>query len=987
MSMFKRQITRRFWKRCLALYLGLFLILPILVGAIGFQPVNAVSAEDLERANRSADQRSAFDRELTKKHIKTFRTDIQRASTKEEVRRALGTNVNTWEDDVAYKNFLDGANWIGPTKTWETQGGFQDWLHQKNASGKTNNSYFDNSSKYVTYIYRKGVTEDDYVHSNKGDFYRMRLTSALLLDKGMLEEIADEGKDIAAAKTVVGCVTGGPLGCMTGFLTGGALGGLFGAIEAKIQGSQKYGIFLFTSDINPHIQSYHTCISDGGKVDPADNRNLTVGGSVMGFFSGRKSEGGEDEPSTQPQENNDEGQFSAVGTSKKFGIARRTMTVSGNEAQSPSTVQGPEGGVTRNPDFREVLGGGGGNDGREWFKSGLPRYLCNKAENKEGFKEWCVPKLKEGNCIYDRETLAEVIGVPSPIKWALNILKAGVGFLLGLAKSAAVDASQIGNLTGYEGLVESWQTIRDLVNLLFVLILCVVAFSNILRFDTEKYGIRALLPRLVFAVIAVNFSLIMATIIVDAAQVLGAPFAHSVQMVTDNLPIDENDANIGDVGQALIMLFLALILAIVLLILALMYLVRFVMIVLLAALSPVAFLFMVLPLSRGLARMWFSNMMKWAFMAPISFIILFIGGNFITAADSFGNVLLGLGVFVIMIIAAVMIPIQLGGRVMAMASKPGGKLGGMIGRGLLNRTGIPAALQQGRESAAHRNAERGARLRGGVGDAIQGIPGLRAKGSRMGAEGGMTQTELQEKEAARYANTLNDQELQDLKESAKGTALRGTIELAMRIRGGQYEMQKQADKAKNVVGNMIGDPERGAKGMDEAMIDQQIGGLDAKGAKRFFNPATFAEVASAANGYIRNKDGEYEKLQNPDDDRIKKAKHILGNLSTDAVAGLQEQGHPVYTHALAAAQANGHLSTAVQKGFQGSGALDDKNVDLKAANTHVAGGRYKVAGYALPAEHEYHSGRATLHGTSEHDAGPRPAGPDGGGGGGYGDRH
>lgn len=237
------------------------------------------------------------------------------------------------------------------------------------------------------------------------------------------------------------------------------------------------------------------------------------------------------------------------------------------------------------------------------------------------------------------------------------------------------------------GVLNVWKVFRDLVNLVFVLVLITVAFSNILRIDTERYGARALLPRLVFAVIAVNFSLMMVQILTNVATILSQPFLSKATDFALNPPTNFSVGDSPSLGLALGGLIMMIAILVAIAVLLFFFIIRTLMIWILAALSPFVFLFMVLPFTRSLSRSWVTNTLKWVFMAPIAIAILYIGSGFISASgedpklESF-DFINDLILFVGLAFAAVMIPLKLGGEVMGHAAnvgKAGGKLGGRFG--------------------------------------------------------------------------------------------------------------------------------------------------------------------------------------------------------------------------------------------------------------------------------------------------------------------
>ncbi|MSU76401.1 hypothetical protein EXS54_02955 [Patescibacteria group bacterium] len=311
--------------------------------------------------------------------------------------------------------------------------------------------------------------------------------------------------------------------------------------------------------------------------------------------------------------------------------------------------------------------------------------------------------------------------------------------LINTASGWLSDLVDVGTIANVPGLTKAWLTIRDFVNIIFIVILSVIAMATILRVDTEKYSVRSLLPRLVFAVIAVNFSLLLVQIMTNLAFILSQPFLAVSRELITNPPVDGSiinpDAGIGPAAVAVVVLFFVFI---SMLILAFFFLIRILVIWLLAALSPFVFLFMILPVTRSLSSNWWKNAVKWIFMAPVSFVILFIAAEVISGGSANDAVsdpqdpgfILKVGFFAGALIAAVIIPLKLGGEVMGRAvggAKKAGSFGkkgaGLVGKGALStKTGRTAQAYLGQRKKAQ---EQDAQLRatGLQGRIAQSMPG------------------------------------------------------------------------------------------------------------------------------------------------------------------------------------------------------------------------------------------------------------------------
>ncbi|MBU1255923.1 type IV secretion system protein [Patescibacteria group bacterium] len=237
-----------------------------------------------------------------------------------------------------------------------------------------------------------------------------------------------------------------------------------------------------------------------------------------------------------------------------------------------------------------------------------------------------------------------------------------VGLATGLLHYKSLQNSSIVEL--------GWKTLRDLVNMFFVLALLVIAFATILRVET--YGMKSLLPKLIGVALLINFSLVLAGAVIDFSGVLtnfflenesnffiniadsmGLPkimvsstqdgttdkykciegmeitsyvkdcSACSIGATCAELPINKTDWSKiqGDIyWKVILALFLSIIFttiaAFVFGALAFLLLIRLIIIWFLLILVPLACFFWILPATKSMADKWLDNFIKWVFFAP-----------------------------------------------------------------------------------------------------------------------------------------------------------------------------------------------------------------------------------------------------------------------------------------------------------------------------------------------------------------------------------
>jgi hypothetical protein len=80
-----------------------------------------------------------------------------------------------------------------------------------------------------------------------------------------------------------------------------------------------------------------------------------------------------------------------------------------------------------------------------------------------------------------------------------------------------------------------WVFVRNIMNIVFILAMLVIALATLFRVDDKKYGYKHLIPELVLMALLVNFSLVIAQLILGVADTVQAQFLPNNQAVLDNL--------------------------------------------------------------------------------------------------------------------------------------------------------------------------------------------------------------------------------------------------------------------------------------------------------------------------------------------------------------------------------------------------------------------------------------------------------------------
>lgn len=235
------------------------------------------------------------------------------------------------------------------------------------------------------------------------------------------------------------------------------------------------------------------------------------------------------------------------------------------------------------------------------------------------------------------------------VAFALKLLFDALGWaaerlLTALLRYVPILLSLSGFLTN-KAVTALWPLILGIVNLGFMFVLLFIALVTALHLEIGG-GWRRLLPRLLLAAILVNFSLVIAGVILDLSRVFMALLprlirgASSVPVkmatlgediikasevvglgeVLQSIPVAQRWA---DVATSLTVAIIRWGLVIAAAIVVFTLLIRYIMLLVLLIISPIAYLAVVFPNTSGLARQWWLAFLRYVIYAPaILFILL-----------------------------------------------------------------------------------------------------------------------------------------------------------------------------------------------------------------------------------------------------------------------------------------------------------------------------------------------------------------------------
>lgn len=97
-----------------------------------------------------------------------------------------------------------------------------------------------------------------------------------------------------------------------------------------------------------------------------------------------------------------------------------------------------------------------------------------------------------------------------------------------------------------------WQYMRSLTNIVFVILLIVVIYSQITGLGISNYGIKRILPRLIITVVLINLSYLICTLAVDLSNIIGFSLRGTLGHIQEAIASVNPEALSGDLSIATI---------------------------------------------------------------------------------------------------------------------------------------------------------------------------------------------------------------------------------------------------------------------------------------------------------------------------------------------------------------------------------------------------------------------------------------------------
>lgn len=236
-------------------------------------------------------------------------------------------------------------------------------------------------------------------------------------------------------------------------------------------------------------------------------------------------------------------------------------------------------------------------------------------------------------------------------KWALGII---LPFVLELVKFGIVISTA--GVTKFQPVLDAAAVTTSIANLLLIAILIIIAMATITGLGGENYQVRRALPRLIFLVLIVNFSVVIVGLVADMGNTLMRFFwnnsgfvgsgtvtldayilknmnlstaaaqttVNTIQEILEKSGVFPNtSATIVKAGLYLIILFLGAYAVWIFLRMALLFIMRIAVLWILIITAPAVFILGIIPLGAGYLARWWRELFNWSFVGPIMFFFLF----------------------------------------------------------------------------------------------------------------------------------------------------------------------------------------------------------------------------------------------------------------------------------------------------------------------------------------------------------------------------
>ncbi len=223
------------------------------------------------------------------------------------------------------------------------------------------------------------------------------------------------------------------------------------------------------------------------------------------------------------------------------------------------------------------------------------------------------------------------------VTFVTNLIISVEGFFLVRLSQILLSIVKYNDFVASPAVNIGWTLVRDVSNLFFVVVLLAIAIGTIIR--VESYNFKKLLPKVIIMAILVNFSLTIAGLILDFAQVVMMTFVagfselggsgnlaevlHIKDMIkaaatTSTSGSWTEDVNIiSAVATSVVAVIFLIIAILVVLVIVVVLVARMIILWLLLVLSPLAYILAAFPQGMKYAQQWWTEFTKYAIIGPV----------------------------------------------------------------------------------------------------------------------------------------------------------------------------------------------------------------------------------------------------------------------------------------------------------------------------------------------------------------------------------
>ena len=185
---------------------------------------------------------------------------------------------------------------------------------------------------------------------------------------------------------------------------------------------------------------------------------------------------------------------------------------------------------------------------------------CKKDPSKDGCKDLAGNNASEEEdgangemaaCFQNAGALGWII---CPLIYTLRDAAQGIfsGFIEPLLRGHDSIIGELSKNDNTSTMYQAWSTFRNIGNILFVIALLFVIFSQVTGIGIDNYGIKRILPKLIVTAIIVNFSYIICGLLVDLSNIIG----DSIKNILENVEFTAGDKPSDGLGPVGIITFL-----------------------------------------------------------------------------------------------------------------------------------------------------------------------------------------------------------------------------------------------------------------------------------------------------------------------------------------------------------------------------------------------------------------------------------------------